>query len=65
MTEEQIKQWEERAKAGLLAGDNILRSIVMGLRNAILETVEGTGLTLSSIGIRIQCMVRQGKTLHR
>jgi flagellar hook-associated protein 2 len=61
MTEEQIKQWEEKAKSGLLAGDNILRSIVAGLRNAVLDTVEGTGLTLSSIGIRSSAWTDRGK----
>lgn len=61
MTEEQIKQWEDKAKSGLLAGDNILRSIVTGLRNAILETVEGTGMTLSSIGIKSSAWTDRGK----
>ncbi|MGI6668015.1 MAG: flagellar filament capping protein FliD [Acetivibrionales bacterium] len=61
MTEEQIKQWEEKAKAGLLAGDNILRSIVSGLRNAVLETVEGTGMTLASIGIKSSAWYDRGK----
>jgi flagellar hook-associated protein 2 len=61
MTEEQIKQWEERAKAGLLARDSILRSIVSGLRNAILETVEGTGMTLASIGIKSSAWYDRGK----
>lgn len=61
MTEEQIKQWEDKAKSGLLAGDNILRSIATGLRNAILETVEGTGMTLSSIGIKSSAWTDRGK----
>ncbi len=61
MTEEEIKQWEEKAKAGLLSNDSILRSIATGLRNAVLESVTGTGLTLSSIGIKSNSWVDKGK----
>ncbi|NLB78678.1 MAG: flagellar filament capping protein FliD [Clostridiaceae bacterium] len=61
MTEEEIKQWEEKAKAGILANDGILRSIVSGLRNAVLQAVDGTGLTLSSIGIKSASWLDKGR----
>ncbi|MGE5613323.1 MAG: flagellar filament capping protein FliD [Bacillota bacterium] len=61
MKEEDIKKWEEKAKSGLLAGDNLLRSILSGLRNAVLEIVEGTGMALSSIGIKSSSWVDKGK----
>ncbi len=61
MTEDEIKRWEEKAKSGLLAGDSILRSIVTGLRNAVIEGLDGSGLTLASIGIKSNSWVDKGK----
>jgi flagellar hook-associated protein 2 len=61
MTEDEIKKWEEKAKTGLLAGDTLLRSILSGLRNAVLETVEGTGISLASIGIKSSAWYDRGK----
>jgi len=61
MKEDEIKKWEEKAKSGLLNGDSILQSIVYGLRNAVIESVEGTGLTLASIGIKSNSWADKGK----
>jgi len=61
MKEDQIKQWEEKAKSGLLASDSILRSIVTGMRTAMLETVNGAGISLSSIGIKSGAWTDKGK----
>lgn len=61
MSEDQIKQWEEKAKVGLLASDGILKSIVSNMRNALVETVEGSGLTLSQIGIKSSSWLDKGK----
>ena len=61
MTEEDIKQWEEKAKSGLLVNDSILRSIATNLRNAVVESVSGSGLSLSSIGIKSNSWVDKGK----
>ncbi|NMA34958.1 MAG: flagellar filament capping protein FliD, partial [Clostridiaceae bacterium] len=61
MTEDEIKRWEEKAKSGLLAGDNLLKSIVTGLRNAVISSVEGSGLTLADIGIKSNSWVDKGK----
>ena len=61
MTEKDIELWEKKAKSGLLNGDNLLRSIVTGFRNAVIASVEGTGLTLASIGIKSNSWVDRGK----
>lgn len=61
MTEDEVKKWEEKAKAGLLGNDNLLRSIATGLRNSVMESVTGTGLTLASIGIKSNSWVDRGK----
>ncbi len=61
MKDDEIKKWEEKAKSGLLANDSLLRSIVTSLRNAVVESVEGTGLTLASIGIKSNSWVDKGK----
>ncbi len=51
MTKEQIEKWEEKAKSGLLKNDSILTGILAQLRTTLYSTVEGTGISLSSIGI--------------
>ena len=51
MSEEQIKQWEEKAKSGILRSDGIVSSILSSMRSALYSSVEGTGLTLYSMGI--------------
>lgn len=51
LSEDQIEKWEEKAKSGLLKNDSILSGIVTQLRSALYAAVEGTGVSLSSIGI--------------
>ena len=43
MTEEQIKKWEEKAKAGMLYHDSTLRKIIDQMRNAVSGQVQGLG----------------------
>lgn len=61
MSEEQIKQWEDKTKTGLLASDGMLKSIVSNMRNALIESVQGAGVTLSSIGIKSSAWTDKGK----
>ena len=51
MSEEQIKKWEEKCKSGLLRNDSIISNTLSQMRLALYSAVEGTGATLSSIGI--------------
>ena len=51
MTEDQIEKWEQRAKSGILRNDSLLEDIQRNMRMALMDTVEGVGMSLSSIGI--------------
>lgn len=61
MKDDDIKQWEDKAKSGLLAGDSILRSIATQMRNALTEAASASGITLASIGIKSSSWVDKGK----
>lgn len=47
MTEDQIANWESKAKSGLLRSDSILNGAMVSMRNALANSV--TGLSSSSI----------------
>jgi flagellar hook-associated protein 2 len=51
MKEDEIKQWETKAKEGLLKGDSNLENMLKSMRNAFYEGVEGAGISLSEIGV--------------
>jgi flagellar hook-associated protein 2 len=51
MSEDQIKTWETKAKSGLLKNDSIVTETLSKLRSSLYASVEGTGITLASIGI--------------
>ncbi|MCM3628114.1 flagellar filament capping protein FliD [Paenibacillus glycanilyticus] len=55
MTDDQIKQWEDKAKSGMLANDSILTSSLYKMRQALSSTVNGLASgqlsSLSDIGI--------------
>lgn len=51
MTEDQIKQWEDKAKSGLLRNDSIISSTLNQMRTALYAAVQGVGISLFSIGI--------------
>lgn len=51
MSETQITTWETKAKAGLLRNDSTLSEIVSNMRNALIDTVQGAGLSLYDLGI--------------
>jgi len=61
MTEEEIKKWEEKAKTGLLRNDSILQQIQQSMRTALMDTVEGVGISLSSIGISSSSYLDKGR----
>ena len=60
MTDEQIKQWEERAKPPPGGGQHT-EIHCDWFKECGPETVEGSGLTLSSIGIRSSAWTDRGK----
>ncbi|MBZ9688096.1 flagellar filament capping protein FliD [Clostridium estertheticum] len=51
MKEDEIKQWEIKAKEGLLNGDPNLENMLSSMRRTFYEGVEGAGISLSEIGL--------------
>jgi flagellar hook-associated protein 2 len=51
MTQDQIDKWETKAKSGLLRNDTILSGLLSKFRTTLYASVEGAGISLSSIGI--------------
>lgn len=51
MTEDEIKAWEEKSKSGVLRARGEIETVLDRMRSALMEKVEGVGLTLSQIGI--------------
>lgn len=61
MNEDQIKKWEDAAKLGILRGASELSDMVLKMRNALVEPIEGVGITLSEIGIKGEGYLSRGK----
>lgn len=51
LSDKEIELWEEKAKEGLLRGDSTLTNIASSLRSQLYQSVPGTNLRLSDIGI--------------
>ena len=51
LSEDQIKDWETEAKKGILHNDSNIISMLDEMRRAFYEPVDGSGLTLSDMGI--------------
>ncbi len=69
MKEDQITKWEEKAKAGLLYHDQTLGKVIMNMRNAIAEPIEGVdgkynsifSLGVSTTGLKGQLVLDEDK----
>lgn len=61
MTEKEIELWETKAKSGILRGSSELSTFVSSMRNAMVDVVEGSGLSLSQIGISSASYLDKGK----
>lgn len=61
MKDDDIKNWETKAKAGLLNGDSILSGIVNNMRKALYDKVEGVSISLYDIGITTGLYQDKGK----
>jgi flagellar hook-associated protein 2 len=51
MTEEQVKQWEDIAKKGIMHNDTGVQNLLSTLRGALFEKVSEVGLSPSEIGL--------------
>ena len=61
LSEKDIERWEKQAKTGLLRNDSILQNIRSSMRMALIDAVEGVGISLSSIGITSKSYQDNGK----
>lgn len=61
LTEDEVKKWEEKAKAGMLRGSSELSGMLNELRNAVIEPIEGVGITMAQIGISSSSYSDRGK----
>lgn len=51
MSESEIEKWEEQAMSGLLHNDARISGLLSKVRSALYTKVEGTGMSLSDIGL--------------
>lgn len=68
MNEDDIKNWEKKAKEGLLSNDSMLSNMLYSMRSAFLEPVKDSsgksiGISLSDIGITTSRDYSQGGKL--
>lgn len=64
LSEEQEKQWEEKARSGLLRGDSLLESVVSRMRTTMSAIVPGLAAgydTLADVGITTLSYEERGK----
>ena len=69
MKDEQIEKWEEKAKKGLLYHDQTLGKVIMNMRNAVSESVDGIdskynsiySLGISTTGLKGQLVLDEDK----
>lgn len=61
MKDTDITNWEAKAKTGLLANDSTIQNMIGNIRKAMYDPVDGTNLTLSSIGISSSSYLDEGK----
>lgn len=59
MSDDEIENWENKAKTGLLSSDDTLQTFVSDLRQSLMDSV--SSLNLSSIGITTGTYEEQGK----
>lgn len=61
LKENEVENWEAKAKSGTLRGNSDLDTFVTKLRSAIVDSVEGVGLSMSDIGIGTSGYLDKGK----
>jgi flagellar hook-associated protein 2 len=61
MSEEEIKKWEDKAKAGILRNDGVLQKIAADMRRALYDKIEGVPNGIAKIGITTGSYQGNGK----
>lgn len=66
MTDSDVELWEKKIKDSLLRSDSTLSSVISGMRNAMMTTVQynGKSYALSSFGIMTSTDYTEGGLLH-
>lgn len=59
MSEEQIEKWETKAKQGILSGDSTLENMLLQMRRAFTDKIEGSGTSFFEIGLNTSSDVSQ------
>ena len=63
MTDDEIADWEETAKTGVLENDALLRNLQTKLRTSLIDSVSGVNTYLIKIGITTEEYTSQGKLI--
>lgn len=61
LKDKEVEDWEAKAKSGTLRGNSDLDNFVNRLRSAVIDSVEGVGLTMNDIGISTTGYLDKGK----
>ncbi len=61
MTDEEIENWEAKAKVGLLEDDSLLRSLLRELRSTMTDSISGVSTSIFAIGIDTGSYDENGK----
>ncbi|MEK5140701.1 MULTISPECIES: flagellar filament capping protein FliD [Paenibacillus] len=64
MSDDEVKQWTDKAKSGMLKNDSILQSAVADMRSAMVQGVkldDGTTISLAQLGITTGTYQTKGK----
>jgi flagellar hook-associated protein 2 len=68
MSDKEVELWESKAKAGLLNGDSILKSVTSSMRRSLYDKVDGASDTkldqLSEIGITTSVLYQENGKLE-
>lgn len=64
MKDDEIKNWEEKAKQGILKRDNNLTQILGDLRSSLFKAVEGSGISMTELGISTTANYMDGGKLQ-
>ncbi len=61
LSESEIEKWEEKAKAGMLGNDSLLRDLLSEMRNSLYKGIKDVDGSLYSIGITTGTWDQKGK----
>ena len=50
-SEDDLKQWDEKAKQGILRNDSVVNNLLFGMRTSLFDAVGDTGLSAHDLGI--------------